>query len=140
MKRLIYVAGMDYEFKGVDFRIFADNRMRRRINANKAKDELTFMIFDVRRGEVVTNVVTYPSGKKTETPSKTTPFASLSKSNYDSSTSSGEIHFTFKGGQRDKMSIVDVYKAVQKIGTDDPQSLIELSVFSHAWFGGPILV
>ncbi len=140
MKRFIYVAGMDYEFKGVDFRVFADSRLKRRINANKAKEELTFTIFDVRRGEVATTVVTYPSGKKTESKSKSTPFAPLSKANYDSSTSGGVTHYAFKNGQRDKMSIVEIYKAVQKIGADDPRSLVELSIFSHAYYGGPILV
>lgn len=141
MKRFIYVAGVDYEFKGVDFRIFADNRMKRRINWNKAKDELGFTIFDVRRGEVFTNSVTYPSGKKSESPAKTTPFAAIAKANYDRSTRpDGTTRYRFKDGQRDKMSIVDVYSAVQHIGSTDPGTLLELSFFSHAFYGGPILV
>ncbi len=141
MKRFIYVAGIDYEFKGVDFRIFANNRMKRRINSNKAKDELAFTIFDVHRGEVYTNSVTYPKGKKAEAPATTTPKAALTKANYDASRGAdGETHYRFKDGQRDKMSIVDVYKEVQKIGSRDPGTLVELSFFSHAWYGGPILV
>ena len=63
MKAFILVAGVDYEFKGVDFRIFCNNRVKRLIAANKAKDDLTFTIFDFRKGEVVTHEVTFPSGK-----------------------------------------------------------------------------
>ncbi|WP_296142953.1 hypothetical protein [uncultured Flavobacterium sp.] len=32
------------------------------------------------------------------------------------------------------------YDMVEKIGIDDPETLIELNVFSHAYFDGPILV
>lgn len=141
MKRFIYVAGVDYEFKGVDFRTLANNRMRRRINWNTAREELSFTIFDVRRGEVYTNSVTYPGGKKVELPTTTTPRSAITKANFDASTdTAGATHYRFKDGQRDKMSIVDVYQEIQRVGAADPGSLVELSIFSHAWYGGPILV
>jgi hypothetical protein len=107
MKRFIYVAGVDYDFKGVDFRVFADNRMKRRVKANSAKEELAFTIFDVRRGEVYANSVTYPGGKKSETPTKATPYAAISKANYDAwRGADGETHYKFKDGQRDKTECV----------------------------------
>jgi hypothetical protein len=142
VKTYILVAGIDYEFKGVDFRLFSDNRMKRIMLANKKKDDLTFMIFDFKKGEVFTNKVTYPGGKQTENKStlSPSPFTPLTRANFDRFVVAGETHFKFKDGQHGTMSILDIYKAVQKIGTDSPNTLMELSFFSHAYMGGPILV
>lgn len=49
-------------------------------------------------------------------------------------------NFSFRDGQHGHMSILDVYQAVREIGADHPRSLVKLSVFSHGWMGGPILV
>jgi hypothetical protein len=38
------------------------------------------------------------------------------------------------------MSIMDVYHYVEQIGKKDPGTLVELSIFSHALYEGPILV
>lgn len=140
MKRYVFVGGVDYEFKGVDFRIFCDNRMQRTIRANRARADLTFEIYDFRRGEVATNEVTYSGGQKTENRSSRSPFDPVSKSNYDRVRSGGETHYRFKPGQHGVMSITDVYEAVQDIGANHAGTLQELSVFSHGWMGGPILV
>ena len=142
MKNFILVAGVDYEFKGVTFRSFCDNRMKRILASNRKKEDLTFQIFDFRKGEVVTHEFTYPAGKRIE---KTTrlapsPFKSISTANYDRTVSGGETHYQFKDGQRDTMSILDIYKAVQRVGINAPNTLAELSIFSHGWMGGPILV
>jgi hypothetical protein len=142
MKQLVLVAGMDYEFHGVDFRIYCDSRVKRTVAANRAKQDLTFTIFDVRRAEVVTHEVTYPAGKRTQKVSKLTPspFKALSRANFDRFLVNGEAHFRLKDSQRGLMSILDVYQAVQKIGVDAPGTLAELSIFSHGFMGGPILV
>jgi len=142
MKNVILVAGVDYEFKGVDFRTFCDNRMKRLLAANKAKEEMTFKIFDFRRGEVVTHEVAYPGGKQALKTNKPTPspFDGIGKADYDSYKSGGDTHYRFKDGNRDTMSIVDIYREVSGIGASSPGTLFELSFFSHAWMGGPILV
>jgi hypothetical protein len=143
MKTIILVAGVDYEFKGVNFRIFCDNRMKRLINSNTKKEDFTFQIFDFRTGAVVTHEITYPKGKKTVKMTTLTPspFKPITQANYDSSvTATGETHYTFKNGQVDKMSILNIYKAVQSVGVNAPNTLLELSFFSHAYMGGPILV
>lgn len=142
MKHFILVAGVDYEFKGVDFRIFCDNRVKRILAANKSKDDMTFQIFDFRRGEIVTKERLFVGGKPTDKNTKLTPspFKAVSKANYDVTVTAGETHYYFKEGQDDIMSITDIYDAVQKIGVDAPHTLAELSFFSHAWMGGPILV
>jgi hypothetical protein len=46
----------------------------------------------------------------------------------------------FKDNQPGVMSIRDIYRAILAIGKDDPNSLIEVSIFSHAFYKGPILV
>jgi len=142
MRQFILVAGVDYEFNGVDFRLFCDNRMKRLAARNKKNEDLTFRILDVRKGEVTTHELTFPMGKRVEKITKLTPspFKGISKANYDRTVVAGETHYRFKEGQRDKMSVLDVYRTLQQVGVDAPGTLAELSVFSHAWMGGPILV
>jgi hypothetical protein len=140
VRQLLLVAGVDYEFKGVNFRIFADNRMRRRLRANRAREELTFHIFDFRAGAVDRHTVTYPGGTRTTTVDRPSSFDPIGKANYDRSGTGAATRYRFKDGQRGVMSITDVYAGVQAIGRDDPGTLLELSFFSHAWHGGPILV
>jgi hypothetical protein len=142
-KNVILVAGVDYEFKGVDFRLFCDNRVKRLLASNnKSKDDMTFQIFDFRKGEVVTQETTFPGGKRTDKITKLSPspFKAISKANYDATVSGGETHYHFKDGQKGIMSITDIYEAVQKVGINAPNTLVELSFFSHSWMGGPILV
>jgi len=140
MKQYVLVAGLDYEFKGVDFRLFCNNRAKRIILANRKKEDLRFIIYDFAKGEVLTHEVTYPSGKKVEKLSSTTPFKPVGQSNYDRTVVAGTAHYKFKDGQRGLMSVLDIYQAVRQIGKGDPGTLVELSFFSHAWHGGPIMV
>jgi hypothetical protein len=140
VKQFVLVAGVDYEFKGVNFRIFVNNRMTRMLRANTGKEELTFHLFDVRSGEVERHAVTYPSGKRTIGVTRPASFDAVSKRNYDRSGTGADVRYRFKDGQPGVMSVTDVYAAVRAIGRDDPGTLHELSFFSHAWHGGPILV
>lgn len=128
------VAGVDYEFKGVDFSIFCRSRIKKIIAKNTAKTDLHFTTFDIRKGMVSVLEVTYPSGSKSEVSSVPNPskYNSVSKTNYNGK--------DFKDGQSNIISIVDIYKEVQNIGLNYPGTLMELSFFSHAWMGGPILV
>jgi hypothetical protein len=142
MRTHILVAGVDYEFSGVDFRIFCNNRMKRLVAANKKQEDLTFQLIDFRRGEVLTHEVSYPAGKKTETtkPLSPSPFKPISKANYAQVVSGTETHYHFKDGQTAILSILDIYKAVRAVGANAPNTLVELSFFSHAGMVGPILV
>lgn len=136
------VAGFDYYFEGVDFRIYCENRMKRILATHKNKEELTFKIFDIGRGEVVTHQITYPKGKQVTTISKSNPstYKRISLADYNRSVEGSETHYHFKDGQRDTLSIMNIYKEVQQIGASAAGTLIELSFFSHAGMGGPILV
>jgi hypothetical protein len=77
---------------------------------------------------------------KAEKRSVTQTFTPVTRANYDRTGSGRDVHYSFKDGQRGMMSVTDVYAAVQAIGAADPGTLRELSFFSHAWHGGPILV
>lgn len=135
MKAIVLVAGVDYGKGGADFRVLCDNRMRRRIIANRAKDDLTFHIFDFRKGEVAANVVTYVTGAAKETVTKSIQFTPITAGDY---TRNGE-HFELKRGPTGRMSILDVYRLIRHLGNENPGTLIELSIFSHAFHRGPIL-
>jgi hypothetical protein len=140
MEHYILVAGVDYQFVGLDFRSRCENRKRRIIVANYAREDLKFQIFDFGKGEIATTEVTYAGGRKAETITRLVPYSGISKSNYVVYRSNGETHYRFRDGQDDVMSILHVYSAVQAIGAHFPGDLIELSFFSHGWMGGPILV
>ncbi|MGA4538446.1 hypothetical protein ACPA54_00460 [Uniformispora flossi] len=142
MKQFVLVAGVDFEFQGVDFRSLCDNRRKRIVAANTAKVELRFTTMDFRSGEVVRTDVAYPSGAKVETSKTIAKFDPVGKSSYETVTfPDGSRHTRFKSGQFKVLSITDVYAAVRAIGSGpDPGSLAELHFFSHGWMGGPILV
>lgn len=128
------VAGVDYDFTGVDFGIFCKNRIKRITLKNTKKSELNFTTFDIKKGKITVNDITYPSGKKKESISNPNPtkFKPVAKCNYNGK--------RFKDGQTDLISILDIYKEVQNVGINHPGTLMELSFFSHAWMGGPLLV
>lgn len=140
MRHYVLVAGVDYERKGVDFRLFCNNRLKRLVAANKAKEELAFTIFDFKAGAVVTHEVTYPAGRRAERTSTDKRFDPVTRAHYDRTGTGSDTRYVFKDGQFGVMSVLDVYSQVQAVGRDAPGTLRELSFFSHAWHGGPILV
>ena len=79
MKQVLLVAGVDYEFKGVDFRELADNRRRLLDRRNTARVDLRFVTMDVRAGEVEVRDITFPGGKRTETVTSTKPFSPVTR-------------------------------------------------------------
>lgn len=136
MKQVVLVAGVDYEFKGVDFRQLADNRRRLLDRRNTARADLRFVTMDVRAGEVEVRDITFPGGKRTEAVTSSKPFTPVGRASY--TTVGG--HTRFKPGQWTVMGMPEVYRRVQDIGAAAPGTLTELSIFSHGWMGGPILV
>jgi hypothetical protein len=141
VKQYVLVAGVDYEFKGVNFRLLADNRRKLLTESNLKKEDLRFTTVDFRAGTLVTDEVTYAGGVKKATQSQTSSFSPIGPSNYTTTTdSSGATHTRFKPGQWGTASILDVYRKVREVGSKEPGTLAELSFLSHGWMGGPILV
>lgn len=141
MKQFVLVAGVDYEFKGVDFRLLCDNRRKRLTAANTAREDLKFTTLDFRSGVIDVTMVTFPDGSKVETTSRTATFAPVNRGSYTTVTyPDGTSHTRFKPGQSGVLSILDVYASIRAIGAADPGTLAELSFFSHGWMGGPLLI
>lgn len=142
MRTHILVAGFDYEFKGVDFRLLCDNRRKRTVAANKSQEDLRFVTIDFRQGKIETREVTYPSGKKTESVSDTTPpgMRGVTKADFETFEKDGETHRKLRRKLTGLLSIQNVYSVIQGLGSSDPHSVREFSIFSHGFIGGPVLL
>lgn len=136
MQALI-MAGFDYQGGGIDFASMARNRQARLLAASP---QLTVTIMDVGAGTTTVSAMT-PDAKGKLTRSVTTSKTNdpVTAKNY--STGLGH-HTRFDKDPAGRMSITDLYAAVRAIGgaRDMVGSLTEVSVFSHGFFGGPILV
>lgn len=141
MKRFLLIAGMDYEFKGINFRGLCENRIKKLIHDNKSREEMYFKTFDFRKGEIEDCYVNYNQGKKViRKVKKTFKYTALTKKNYVVEKTPNGLHYTYKKGQDNPLSILDVYEMVRDIGSFFPGTLHEVSFFSHSWMGGPVLV
>jgi hypothetical protein len=141
MKHYIYVAGHDYEYKGVDFSAFAWARMARQAAKDTSTEDRDFIIFDTRSGSIDTFQHRFPGGKLRKKQIGQSVFTPLRKSHYHEwQDAGGARHYSLLNDQRGLLSITEVYAAVRRIGINHPGTLRELSFFSHAWSGGPILV
>jgi hypothetical protein len=133
IKNVILVAGFDHEFSGAEFSRMCETR-RKILIKRHPKLNLKFTIFDVEKGTVKLKE-TDAKGKLKETLVKS--FDPVSSSNYDMTTPKKEKVFV---SGANVMSILDIYSHIQQLGKTEPGSLIEFSIFSHGWIGGPILV
>jgi hypothetical protein len=141
MRNYIIMAGVDWEFHGVDFQVLATNRRKYLTRQNTAKADLRFLMMDVRAGQVTRIDVTYPGGTKTETSSVVATFGPVGRSSIGTFTDSAGVTRTgFTPGQFSVMSITDLYAAIRDIGKNAPGTLQEVSFFGHGWMGGLILV
>ncbi|GGS58042.1 hypothetical protein [Streptomyces cinerochromogenes] len=132
MKHFVLVAGYPQPPKSLPFRAYCENRVRRLVAANKAREDLVFQIMDVGSGEVVVRTFTYPGGNRTESVAAVRAFRPVTRALYNGN--------AFGDGHFDVMSAMDVYAAVSTIGVRAPGTLRELSFFSHGFAGGPVLV
>jgi hypothetical protein len=135
--QVLIMAGFDYQGGGVGFAAMARNRQARLLAANT---QLTVTVMDVGAGATTVSAMTPdPAGKLVRTMTRTQSNSPVTAANY----SAGLRHGTrFDKNQSGRMSITDLYAAVEAIGDskDTAGSLVEVSVFSHGFFDGPILV
>lgn len=142
VRRFILVAGYQYEGKeksAVTFRELCEHRMRRLL---QRMPTATVIIFDVGAGQVVTSemrVVTQ-SGHMARKQRSDRDFHPVTVANYSGKDENHPDRFDTNA--TGVMSITDVYAFVEKLGADKSTagSVGELSVFSHGFFNGPILV
>jgi hypothetical protein len=133
----IIVAGFDYQGGGVSFLGLAQNRRKRLLAASS---QMTVTIMDVGAGTVTVSAMTKnDKGAVVRTVTTTSPNSPVTSANYSAGLGH---HARFDTDQAGRMSITDLYAAVRAVGAsaDTKGSLTEVSVFSHGFFGGPILV
>ncbi len=130
------LVGFDYQGGGVDFAGIARNRQARLVATNPG---LTVTTMDVGAGTTAVSSVATVKGKPVRSVTTTQTHSAVSAANY--STGLGH-HTLFDRSEAGRMSITDLYTAVQRVGAAKSTAggLVEVSVFSHGWMGGPILV
>lgn len=133
-QQAIIMAGFDYQGGGIDFLDIARTRQKRLLTKNP---NLTTTIMDVGSGMTIERRVV--PGKAKPTILSTSTHRPVTAKNY--SKGLGE-HTRFDRNRAGCMSITDLYSAVKAIGQNKAMmgGLIEVSVFSHAFVDGPILV
>lgn len=135
--RAIIMAGFDYTGAGVDFALLARNRRARLI---KARPDITVTILDVTAGTATVSAVERDSqGKPVRIATSRQSHRAVTAANYSSGLGEGARFDTHPEG---RMSIVDLYAAVRAVGAGKATkgTLLEVSIFSHAFWEGPILV
>lgn len=136
--QFVLVAGHDYSRKGLGF----SKRLSVRTNILRTKHsghDLHFHMFDFSSGVIsILESTLIPGGKRIEKITEKAKFKAITTKEYHRVPGRGE--WVFKPNQSGFMSITNVYQAVRAIGISDPGTLIEFSIFSHSFIGGPILV
>lgn len=129
----IMLVGHNYDNHRLDFSIYAKERCRQLIASTRRGRDVLVQLMDVGAGTTTLTSVVWKDGlSKTST---------LSRQNHDPVTkSSYDRDGSFKANQPRVMSITDLYDEVRRIGEAEPSSLCEVSIFSHAYYQGPILV
>jgi hypothetical protein len=146
MRNYIIVAGVDYKpiAKGISATNFMTYGLRRSKNLfhrdRLLKEDLIFYLVDIRFGKI--NKVAYIFDSNTRFHSESTEsfkkFDLVEKANYGDWYKDGKVRFHPNG--KKIISKYDIYDLVEHIGTENPKSLIELSIFSHGYYDGPILL
>jgi hypothetical protein len=133
----IILVGFDYQGGGIDFAGLGHNRLARLI---AARPDIKVTVMDVRAGTTsVSEATASPTGKPVRAVTNTATHSPVSAANY----SAGLRHHTrFDTDRAGRMSITDLYAAVRAIGATPATAgtLVEVSVFSHGFWQGPILV
>jgi hypothetical protein len=140
MRNYILCAGVPYEFSGEPFREYARNRIAKLSDTLPRNEAARFLVLDFRSGSTSTTEVAWESGKRKEVTKTVVTHAPITKSNYKV-VGEGSEKYHFKRDQDGRfMSVLDIYRAISAIGLREAGTLEEVSVFSHAYVEGPILV
>jgi len=146
MKNFIIVAGVDYHpvsenKRGTDFLYYCNKHYQKLyLKEKNNKDDLLFYIIDIKRGRI--NLITHNYDSTSNTYIKKTSiyksFDLVTSSNYFDLLGNG--HKYFHPNDKNIISKFTIYQLIETIGIDNPDTLIEVSIFSHAYFDGPILL
>ena len=146
MKNYILVAGVDYhpiadKKEPTDFKKYCTSYIDKLKTALKFSEDICFYIVDIYRGIISKKTYTYNSDiKKLNSPIEAThsKFDNVSYLNYFDLKGNGKKYF--HPNKKKIISKYDIYNLINEIGINEPNTLAEVSIFSHAQFSGPILV
>ena len=127
LKQFVMVSGLDYH-DFWSFNSYAEKHKAKLLKTKNAKEDFIFYMVDILVGKI-RKIEIIGSKSAVET---TTKFDIVDKSNY--------VNHYFESNGKKIISKTDIYKLIEQIGIDNPNTLVEVNVFSHAYSGGPILV
>jgi len=155
MKNFIFVAGVDDKpvakgQRGTDNNVYCERRYKELYLKQKASaEDLNFYFIDILRGKINLYSYTWDATAMLHTESKKVhkSFDAITSSNYYvyAIDEKGEKHYRFhpkgsNGTVKNIISKYDIYSLIEEIGKNNPGTLVEVSIYSHAYFDGPILV
>lgn len=129
----IMLVGHNYDGHRLDFLAYAKERARQVINRTKKGQDVYVQIMDVGTGLTSYISVAWQDGRSTTKIGHPKTHEPVTRNAYDR-------NGAFKPNQPRIMSITDLYATARKIGEVEPATLVEVSIFSHAFQEGPILV
>lgn len=116
------------------FEYCAERRQAYLLGQYRGKDDVVVTWFDVTSG-ICQQVKMDKKGSRSK-PVVLKRYKKVTRASYEPY----QGGWRFRDGQKDAMSIVDVYRFVEDQAKDNSKSVHELSVFAHAWDQGPVLV
>lgn len=136
-KQYILVSGLfypddhnNYQLSG-SFDKYVQSYVKKIIQSQKGND---FIIYDVN---ILEGTITKTEYFANSSPKKSTlTFDKVINSDYVRANNS----IRFENNNKKIVSKTDIYKLIEDIGTNNPNTLQEVHVFSHAYWNGPILV
>lgn len=140
MRRFIICAAVNYEQPSSElFFNYSQRRAGQLLKGVPRGEDARVDLYDFKSGSVQTRSITWTNGKLTEHRSTKKPFRPITMDDYIPMPGTAE-KFGFKDGRTGVMSILDIYDAIAAIGREQPNNLEEVSIFSHAYLQGPIMV
>lgn len=136
-RRYILVNGVNYphsvEGSISSFKIQTDNYMKKIIKNREKESYIIIHYIDILNGIITENE--YSDNDINGIELSKLSFSSIQKEDYKEI--KGRLRFV---KNKNIISKNTIYEQVKKIGIEDPYSLAEISIFSHAYWKGPILL
>lgn len=127
LKQYVLVSGLDYH-SFFSFNKYAEKYKLEILRSKQITDDIVIYMIDILVGKI-TKIEIFGKNAIKEIVTK---FDIVDKSNYTKT--------YFESNGKSIISKTDVYRIIEQIGVDNPGTLFEVGVFSHAYWNGPILV
>jgi len=132
----VLIAGLNYPSYSNGYKLVGDNssyvdkRKKEIIASNRKNESIVITTVNLLKGKVIKD--TYVNGQIDK--SDTKDYDPITLDNYQTN----HPYFTFNG--KNIIKKWDIYKIAEDLGQNDPGTLMEFGIYSHAYYDGPILV